>query len=239
MSGGGAPPAGNCPGGRILIIEDDASIRLGLEINLRAAGYQVSAASDGPSGLRLARSLAPDLIVLDLRLPNLHGFDLLAELRRDGFTAPVLILSALQSEEDKVAGLRLGGDDYVTKPFSVLELTARVEALLRRARPGGQSRGVVRFGEVEIDLPARIVRRAGATVHLTPKELDLLEVLVRTPGRAHTRESLLERIWGRGYEGTERTVDNFMTNLRRKLEPVPGEPRYLVTVRGMGYRFDP
>ena len=227
------------PHDRVLIVDDDASILLGLEINLRSAGYEVYSASDGHAGLRLARTLAPDLLVLDLRLPGLHGLEVLAALRAEGCTVPVLVLSALGAEADKVRGLRLGADDYMTKPFGIQELTARAEALLRRLHPAGRAGGVRSFGEVEFDLRGRTVTRAGQPVHLTPKELDLLEVLVRSPGRVQTRDDLLARVWGRDYEGTARTVDNFLTALRRKLEPRPEEPAHLITVRGKGYRFDP
>lgn len=232
----------NAPGppkARLLLVEDDASIRLGLEINLREAGYEVRSASDGPGGLRLALSLAPELIVLDLRLPGLHGLDLLSELRERGETMPVLVLSALGEERDKVAGLRRGADDYLTKPFGVLELLARVEALLRRSRGRVKAAVLLSFGDVSVDLHTRCVRRGDEELHLTPKEFDLLEVLLRSPGRVHTRGALLVRVWGRFYEGTERTVDNFMNNLRRKLEPGHARPVHLVTVRGKGYRFDP
>ena len=234
-----APAPGETRGARVLVVEDDASIRLGLEINLRSAGYQVVSASDGLAGLELLRRGGAQLLVLDLLLPRMHGLDVLRALRAEGRTLPVLILSALGQEADKVAGLRLGADDYLSKPFGVRELLARVEALLRRAAgqtaPGAQ----VHFGAVRIDLVARGAERDGTPVHLTPTEFDLLEVLVRAPGRAQSRAHLLRRVWGQGYEGTERTVDNFVNSLRRKLEDDPTQPAHLVTVRGRGYRFDP
>ncbi len=227
-------------GARVAVVEDDASIRLGLEINLRSAGYEVLSASDGPSGLQLIRRATPDLLVLDLLLPGLSGLEVLRRLRAEGRSLPVLILSALGQEADKVAGLRLGADDYLAKPFGVRELLARIEALLRRTRPaGGASGAQVSFGDVQVDLTARTVARGQEPVHLTPTEFDLLEVLVRAPGRAQSRSHLLGRVWGRGYEGTERTVDNFVNSLRRKLEQDPSRPQHLVTVRGRGYRFDP
>lgn len=226
-------------GARILVIEDEANIRLGIEINLKANGYQVLSASDGLSGLKLARTSAPNLVILDLRLPGMHGFDVLKALRKDGFDSPVIILSAIGTETDKVAGLRLGADDYITKPFSINELLARVEAVLRRWQGISTAAGSLSFADVEVDLVSSKVTRAGKVVHLTPKEYDLLEILVRTPNRVHSREELLARVWGRYYEGTARTVDNFVVNLRKKLDPTPSRPTHLVTVRGKGYRFDP
>ncbi len=223
---------------RILVVEDDPSIRLGLEINLRAAGYEVLCASEGHTGLRLAQEAGADLLVLDLRLPGLHGLEVLRHLRDGGSALPVLVLSALGEEHDKVAGLRRGADDYVTKPFGLTELMARIEALLRRSG-GMKDLGLLRFGGVELDLQARQARRDGEEVHLTPTEMDLLEVLVRSPSRAFSRIELLERVWGRDYDGTERTVDNFVTSLRRKLERKPRSPQHLLTVRGHGYRFQP
>ncbi len=233
--GGSSQPAG----ARILVIEDEPNIRLGIEINLRANGYQVFSASDGLSGLKLARTSAPNLLILDLRLPGMHGFDVLKTLRKDGFDSPVIILSAVGTEIDKVTGLRLGADDYITKPFSINELLARVEAVMRRWHGISTATGSLVFADVEVDFVSSKVTKAGQVVHLTPKEYDLLEILVRTPNRVHSREELLTRVWGRYYEGTARTVDNFVVNLRKKLDPTPTRPTHLITVRGKGYRFEP
>ncbi len=223
----------------VLVVEDDTTLAMGLELNLRAEGHRVTIASDGEAGLR--RALAdhpdqPDLILLDLMLPKLDGFDVLAELRRRGLQVPVLILSARGEIDDKVRGLGLGADDYLTKPFSVRELAARVAVALRRERRHSQR--VVRFADVEVDIDAREVRRAGTTVEVTPREFELLAWLVARPGRLQSRERLLDAIWGWDYDGTARTVDNFVRRLRVKLEVDPTEPRHLVTVRGAGYRFD-
>ena len=221
---------------RILVIEDDETLALGLELNLQAEGYEVQLARDGQLGLELARDTAPDLLILDLMLPDLGGFEILSRLRGEGKLMPVIILTARAELSDKLTGFRRGADDYVTKPFSLEELVARVRAAL--GRPHGDHSQRVSFGEVDIDLAARRVLRAGEEVTLTAKEFDLLATLVRRAGRVQPRDTLLSAVWGDDYDGTARTVDNFIRSLRSKLEPDPANPRYLVTVRGLGYRFD-
>lgn len=222
----------------ILVVEDDRSLALGLQLNLEAEGYRVLLARDGADGLRQALASVPDLIVLDRMLPRMDGLDLLAELREQGHEMPVIIVSARGEVHDKLDGLGLGADDYVTKPFSVAELTARIQAALRRSRRSARAVTLLRCGAIELDLEGRQVRRAGREVVLTAKEFDLLAYLARHPRRVHSRDQLLVAVWGDDYEGTARTVDNFVRSLRVKLERDPGRPDYLVTVRGAGYRFD-
>jgi two-component system, OmpR family, alkaline phosphatase synthesis response regulator PhoP len=221
---------------RILVVEDDLSILTGVSMNLRFEGYEVLQAQDGTRGLELAVKESPDLVVLDVMLPKMNGYEVVRELRRRGLGTPVLMLSAKGMERDKVLGLELGADDYVVKPFGVSELLARVKALLRRRY--GEEGTVVRFGEVAVDLEGKRVVRAGAPVEVTAQEFRLLATLISQPGRIFTREELLSGAWGLDYEGTPRTVDTFMRQLRTKLEPDPDQPRYFVTSRGMGYRFE-
>jgi DNA-binding response OmpR family regulator len=218
---------------RILLIEDDPSIVRGLELNLSLDGYEVRAALDGPAGLRTATEWKPDLVLLDVMLPAMNGFEVCRELRRRGLTMPIIILSAKGSEPDKVMGLDTGADDFVTKPFGLAELLARIKANLRRGRPAVAT--ALRFGDVEADFAAGEVRRAGAPVEMTARELQLLQYLAKHEGRVVTRQMILDAVWGENYFGTERTVDNFITRLRQKLDEE--EPRHFFTVRGMGYRF--
>lgn len=220
---------------RILLIEDDPSITKGLELNLGLEGYQVRAASDGPPGLKLAADWKPDLVLLDVMLPSMSGWDVCRELRRRYPALPILILSAKGAEVDKVKGLDLGADDYLSKPFGLGELLARVKALLRRARQPGAT-PVYRFGDVEADFAAGEVRRGGELLEMTARELKLLEFLVSREGRVVTRQAILDAVWGEDYFGTERTVDNFITRLRQKLDD-PEDPRHFLTARGIGYRF--
>jgi two-component system alkaline phosphatase synthesis response regulator PhoP len=222
--------------GRILIVEDDTSIAAGLRMNLRHEGFEVELCGDGEAGLRMAIDLAPDLIVLDVMLPAMNGFEVLRELRRRGNTAGVIMLTAKGQEEDKVLGLDLGADDYVQKPFGLQELIARIYAVLRRrqaARPD-----TFTFADVVIDREARTVERAGAAVSLSPREMSLLLFFIEHAGRAHSRDALLDGAWGLDYDGTARTVDNFVVSLRKKLEPDPDKPQFFKTVRGVGYRFE-
>jgi DNA-binding response OmpR family regulator len=224
---------------RVLIVEDNQDLAFGLRNNLEIEGYAVDVAADGPEGLAAARRAPPDLIVLDLMLPGMDGYRVLRQLREDGLTMPVLILTARGEEADKVLGFRLGADDYVTKPFGVLELLARVEALLRRSRPaaGPAGRGVERFGDVEVDLSTRTVRRAGTVVALTPMEFDLLVALLRRNGAVVSRMELLAEVWGHSSAVLTRTVDTHIGELRRKLEHDPSTPRHILTVRKAGYRL--
>ncbi|HWA71737.1 MAG TPA: response regulator transcription factor [Polyangiaceae bacterium] len=223
---------------RILIVEDDESITLGLEMNLRAEGYEVAVAVDGESGLQRAAEDGFDLVVLDVMLPKMNGFEVLRVLRERNKTVPVVMLSARGAELDKVMGLELGAEDYITKPFGLAELLARVRAVLRRdgmvRRPVSR---VVRAGELEINGDLREVRRAGELVNLTATEFDILWCLVEAPNRPLSREEILSLVWGPGHHGTLRTIDNFVLQLRAKLEPDPAEPSHLLTVRGVGYRF--
>jgi DNA-binding response OmpR family regulator len=227
---------------RILVIEDDPSILRGLQLNLGMEGYAVRSAGDGEAGLALARSERFDLLVVDLMLPRLSGLELIRELRRDDPDLPVLILSAKGQESDKVAGLQLGADDYMVKPFSLKELLARIGALLRRHRVRGDSgtqRHLKKAGLVELDLVSRRAAVAGKVLELTTREFDLLAYFVAHPDRVFTREQLMEAVWGSRYFGTARTVDNFVARLRAHIGDDAESPRHLETVRGVGYRFNP
>jgi DNA-binding response OmpR family regulator len=226
---------------RILVIEDDPSILRGLQLNLGMEGYMVRSAGDGEAGLALARSEKPDLVLVDVMLPRLGGLEVVRALRAEDPDLPVLILSAKGQESDKVAGLQLGADDYMVKPFGLKELLARIDALLRRRRSRGEtgaSRAVKRAGEVEIDIEARRARAAGKELELTSREFDLLAWFVTHPGRIFSREQLLEAVWGSRYFGTARTVDNFVARLRAHVGDDAEHPRHLETVRGIGYRFN-
>ncbi|TNE87779.1 MAG: response regulator transcription factor [Deltaproteobacteria bacterium] len=217
---------------RILIVEDDPAISRGLELNLQLEGYTTHVAADGEEGLRLAEEHTPDLVILDVMMPKLNGFEVCSALRRQGSNVKIIILSAKSTEYDKIMGLDLGADDYVTKPFAVGELLARIKAHLRRLPQSA----AIRFGEVEVDLDNRIVRRGGEDLALTRREFDLLAFMLQREGRVLTRETILDAVWGFHYFGTDRTVDNFITRLRQKLD-TPGNPRHFRTVRGVGYRF--
>jgi DNA-binding response OmpR family regulator len=227
-------------GKRVLVVEDDPSIAIGLRINLESEGYVVDLAEDGETGLELARTTEPDLIVLDVMLPKRNGLEVLHDLRAEGRTMPIIILSAKAGEMDKVAGLELGAEDYVAKPFSLAELLARVRAALRRgnAAPAPAPRRGIVFGEVEVDVAARNVKRAGEPVEMTAREFDVLVCLVSERGRVLSRDDIFRRVWGPKHHGTPRTVDNFIQQLRAKLGADPQEPVYIQTVRGVGYRFD-
>jgi len=221
---------------RVLVVEDDLSILTGVSMNLRFEGYEVLQAQDGERGLEMAVAESPDLIVLDIMMPRINGYEVLRELRSRGVRTPVLVLSAKGLERDKVLGLDLGADDYVVKPFGVAELMARVKAVLRRRY--GEDGEVLRFGDVAVDLRSRTVTRRGTPVELTGQEFRLLAHLLTSPGRTFSRDELLRGAWGLDYEGTARTVDTFVRQLRQKLEPDPDAPRYILTARGLGYRFE-
>jgi DNA-binding response OmpR family regulator len=226
---------------RVLLVEDNADLAFGLRNNLEIEGYAVDVAGDGTSGLARARETRPDLIVLDLMLPAMDGYRVLRALREGGARTPVLILTARGEEADKVRGFRLGADDYVTKPFGILELLARVDALLRRAAGSHaphETPAPVRFGDIVVDQAARSVTRNGLPVALAPKEMDLLAALLRRSGAAAPRLELLREVWGYGEDVVSRTVDTHMAELRRKLEDDPSAPRFLLTVRKTGYRLD-
>jgi len=218
------------------VVEDEPAIALGLKNDLRLEGYTVEVATDGDVAAKRAMEESFDLILLDVMLPGKDGFTICRELRRAAVKTPVILLTARALEADKVVGLELGADDYVTKPFSPLELRARIKAVLRRTGAGGDA--VLRFGDVEVDFARATTHRGGAAVELTPLEMKVLEALARARGRLLSRDQLLDAIWGAGMAITDRVIDNHIMNLRRKLEPEPGEPRYILSVRGAGYRFE-
>ena len=223
----------------ILVVEDDKTLRDGLVMNLSAQGYSVLSASDGEEGMKRALSGAADLLILDIMLPGWSGLDILSELREQGDDVAVLILSARNEISNKIEGLELGADDYVTKPFELRELFARVEAILRRRRNGHRADATLSFGEVVIHTDARTVTVAGEPVEFSSKEFDLLCLFAKAPGRPFTRDTILDRIWGWEFEGTSRTVDNFVMSLRKKIEQDPTNPRHIKTVRQVGYKLDP
>jgi DNA-binding response OmpR family regulator len=224
-------------GQRILVVEDDLSILTGLSMSLRYEGFEVIQAQDGKTGLQKALDEAPDLIILDVMMPQLNGYEVLEELKSRGSRLPVIVLSARGMERDKVTGLDLGADDYLVKPFSLQELLARIRSVLRRRERDEPSS--LTFADTVIDMKKKTVLRAGQPVELTAQEFKLLAHLVSNPGRTLSRDELLSAAWGYGYEGTARTVDNFVSQLRSKFEPDPTAPVHFTTVRGLGYRFDP
>ena len=228
----------------ILIVEDNEDLAFGLSRTLEGEGYEVTRAADGATGVRLARERRPALVILDLTLPGMDGFQALEAMRRERLTMPVLVLTARGDEIDKVRGFRLGADDYVTKPFGISELVARVGAHLRRAAgeaPGSAPAAPVihRFDDVEIHPAARTVTRGGERVALTPREYELLLAFVERPGVVLSRTGLLREVWQHQADVQTRTVDIHVGELRRKLERTPSEPRHFVTVWKTGYRFDP
>jgi DNA-binding response OmpR family regulator len=230
----------------ILLVDDEPTLVATLDYNLRRDGHDVVIARDGRAALEQARARPPDLVLLDVMLPKLDGFDVCRELRRTS-TVPILMLTARDSEVDKVVGLEIGADDYMTKPFSMRELLARVKAMLRRSamrQPEPVAAGTpwvapaaVTRGPLEIDVAARAVRRGGQPVHLKPKEFELLAFLAQNGGRVFSRNQLLENVWGYEFDGDTRTVDVHVRWLREKIEDEPSRPKLLETVRGVGYRF--
>lgn len=223
----------------ILVVEDNERLASGLRSNLEFEGYRVLVAGTAQDGLTLARDASPDLILLDLMLPDADGYRVLRDLRDRGDDVPVLVLTALGEEADKVRGFRFGADDYVTKPFGLMELLARVDALLRRARRtgGADARREQRFGDVTVDLATRTVRREGHDVALRPKEFELLCALLRRQGELATRMDLLREVWGYDDSVMSRTVDTHIAELRRKLERDPSTPQHILTVLKVGYRL--
>jgi DNA-binding response OmpR family regulator len=229
---------------RLLLIEDNEDLAFGVRTVLEFEGYEVDVAADGATGLARARELPPDLIILDLMLPEMGGYDVLRELRGDGFLTPVLILTARSQESDVLMGFNLGADDYVTKPFSTSELVARVNALLRRVRQGKASDSgsprLERFGDVQVNPSTRTVLRGGEPVEMTPKEFDLLMALLLRRGAVASRTELLKEVWRYGNaQVMTRTVDVHIAELRRKLEVDPSEPKHILTARKAGYRLEP
>jgi DNA-binding response OmpR family regulator len=224
----------------VLIVEDDEAMSVALRDGFVYEGYAVTVAGDGEAGLRLAREATPDLVVLDVMLPRMNGLDVCRRLRGDGSAVPIIMLTARGQEADKVRGLKLGADDYVTKPFGFLELLARVEAVLRRCGPpesAGGSRGVHRLGELEIDFRRHEARRAGCPLDLTAREFQLLAYFLRHRGEVVTREALLEQVWGYQQTPLTRTVDMHIAKLRKKIEPDPADPRLILTVHRLGYKL--
>ena len=224
---------------RILIVEDEPALLRALADSFRFESYEVFTAADGETGYRLAREQNPDLLILDIMLPRMSGYDVCRKLRSEKISALILMLTARGEEADRVVGLDLGADDYVTKPFSIRELSARVRALLRRARPPQSLLDDLRFDDVVLDFRSYEASRAGRTVDLTRKEFQLLRLLASRSGQAVSREELLDEIWGEENYPTTRTVDSHVANLRAKLESDPRNPRHLITVHGIGYRWAP
>jgi DNA-binding response OmpR family regulator len=225
---------------KILIVEDDPNLLETLKYNLQRENYEVLTAADGEQGLEIALDRNPDLVILDVMLPKLSGFEVCRILRRKT-TVPILMLTAKTDETDKVVGLELGADDYVTKPFSMRELLARIRAMLRRAQvtelpPSGEKN--LKIGDIEVDIDRHLASLKGSALELTPKEFDLLAFLARNRGLVFSREKLLEKVWGYDYSGDSRTVDVHIRWLRRKIEADPGNPRHLITVRGAGYKME-
>ena len=226
------------PGQKILIVEDEDNLLEALRYNLSKEGYDVSAASDGELGLSIATDLRPDLVILDIMLPKMDGLDVCRHIRSDS-DVPILMLTAKAEEVDKVVGLELGADDYVVKPFSMREVLARIRALLRRPRysAGDRSSKVLRAGDLEVDPSSRLVKLRGAQLDLKPREFELLTLLMANKGKVYTRHAILDRLWGQDYIGDTRTVDVHIRWLREKIELDPGNPERIVTIRGVGYRF--
>jgi len=221
---------------RILVVEDEPAIAFGLEADLKTEGYDVEVVEDGETAVRRGREGKFDLILLDVMLPRKDGFAVCRELRRAGFKTPIILLTARSQEVEKVMGLEWGADDYVTKPFSPPELRARIKAVLRRTKP--EEEPVYRFGDAEVDFARCELRRAGKIVEITSLEFKLLTAFIRNRGRVLSRQRLLDEVWGPGTFITDRVVDNHIVTLRKKIELEPRTPRYLVNVRGLGYRFD-
>jgi DNA-binding response OmpR family regulator len=222
--------------GRILLVEDEPALARGLSDTLRAQGFDVHIAADGQRGLEMAATVKPDLILLDIMLPKVNGFDVCRTLRGQGTDVPIVMLTAKGQEEDVILGLNLGADDYITKPFRIGELIARTKALLRRR---GSDRTVQRFGDCEIDMAARRVHRDGAPLELTAREFALLAYFASRPGRALARDTILNAVWGASVFVTPRSIDRCVATLRSKVEPDPHNPIYIQTIREIGYRFEP
>ncbi len=229
--------------GTVLVVEDEENILEALRYNLEREGYIVYTASDGEDGLNLARSSQPDLVILDVMLPKMNGFEICRILRRE-MDVPIIMLTARGEEVDRIVGLELGADDYVAKPFSMREFMVRVRNMLRRVKLSSQAQlglpdgDVLVAGDLEMDLASHIVRRGGATVDMKPREYDLLALLVKNSGRVFSRDQLLQQLWSQDYYGDSRTVDVHVRWLREKIEKNPSKPERIVTVRGVGYRFD-
>ncbi|MDP2931661.1 MAG: response regulator transcription factor [Chloroflexota bacterium] len=225
------------PAKKILVVDDEKKIVAIVRAYLEREGYQVMTAYEGKSALELARRQSPDLIILDLMLPEISGWDVCRTLRK-GSDVPIIMLTARDETTDKIVGLELGADDYVTKPFDPKELVSRVKAVLRRSEGRTAPGGRLKVADLTIDLDRRLVRRGDKDIQLTSLEFDLLRVLAENPGRVYSRLQLLDRVQGDAYEGYERTIDSHIKNLRKKIEPDPGHPRYIATVHGVGYKLE-
>lgn len=223
------------PKAKILLVEDDSAIAFGLRKNLQFEGYEVTLATEGETGLQRAIDDQPDLLILDIMLPKVNGYEICEALRKREIETPVIFLTAKVQEEDKILGFQTGGDDYITKPFSIRELLLRVQTVLRRARVS--RREPVTFGGVKVDLDAQRVWLKGREVNLTSKEFELLSFLLESGGKVLPRDVILNKVWGYNYYGTARTIDNFINRLRQKIGDDSETPRFIVTVRGVGYRF--
>jgi len=221
----------------VLIIEDDPTMLIGLRDNFEFKGYKVVTAADGERGLKAALNAKPDLILLDIMLPKINGYEICRLIREQKLDMPIIMLTAKGEESDVVLGLNLGADDYVTKPFSIKELLARAAAFLRRAKKEVQD--VYEFGGLQLDLVARRLTRKHKEIELSPKEFNLLEYFVKKPGRALTRDEILNAVWGYDCVVTSRSIDRFVTTLRNKIEPDPAKPMFIHTIRQVGYRFEP
>ncbi len=222
---------------KILVIEDEESILMALEDDLTYEGYQVETAMDGLKGVSLAEKNTYDLIILDIMLPGMDGYEICKKLRAGGLPTPILMLTAKSQEIDKVLGLELGADDYVTKPFSPRELQARVKALLRRSDLNSSAPEKIRFGDVEVDFKKYEMKKSGRAVYLTSLEYDLLRYLITHRGEVVSRDDILDAVWGRDIYINPRTVDKHVSSLRKKLEDDPSSPRYIIGIRGVGYKF--
>lgn len=222
---------------KILVVEDENAIRYLLRENLEYEGYEVMEAGNGVEGLEMAERNAPDLILLDLMLPNMSGMEVCKRLRSTGNTVPVIMLTSRSQQMDKVIGLKAGADDYITKPFDILELTARIEALLRRTGKPAESTKLFHVGQVEVDFQAQMVRKGAEETELTRMESELLRYLILNEGKILTREQILADVWGHDYLLSMRTIDTHVTHLRKKIEENPAEPRHILTVHRVGYRF--
>ncbi len=222
---------------KILIVEDEPDMVLGLKDNFEFEGYEVLTAADGVAGLDRARAAKPDLLILDIMLPKLSGLEVCKTLRGEGFEAPIIMLTARGQEIDKVVGLELGADDYVTKPFSIRELLARVRAILRRTEGRKQRLARYRFADVELDFEAYRAKRAGDPLDMSPREFELLRYLIERKGETVTRDQLLEDVWGYESYPSTRTVDTHIAKLRAKIGDSDSEPRWILTIHGVGYKF--
>lgn len=221
----------------VLVVEDEEAILLGLQENLKEAGYQVLTAQDGKQALEVARARRPDLILLDVMIPEVSGFEVCRKLRDTGATMPIIMLTARNDEFDKLHGFEMGADDYVTKPFSINELLARVKAILTRGRRASTMPAQFKFGDCVLDTESRILTKKGKELTLTRTEFDLLAYMCSNEGKALSRDQLMNDVWGTEYYGTQRSLDSFVANLRQKVEKKAAKPEFIITVHGVGYKF--